>query len=482
MKTLRFACLVLAIAIASPLFSCGGGGGDGSGALGSLVSCNTLTDDGCDENLSCEFTQGGETGCFLPVVLSGNVFNLASGAAIEGARVVAMDANGSVASNVAVTDAEGKYELAVSVLRDADGNPAVGEAVTLRADSQGYQTFPGGVRQALPVDVTAPTEADVTLSKADALLVDTSLTDIGLIALEAGSPTASIYGTVELPDTVRGTLVVAELSSTEGYTAIADLEGNYRIFNLPAGTYTVKGYTRSANYSPATAALAAGEELETNLSLSDDETATLSGSVQIVNAPGGSSTSVILVVESTFNEALTRGEMPPGLRAPDPGTAPIVTGAFTIEGIPAGTYVILAAFENDVLVRDPDTCISGTDIIHQTFAASQTVDLSEGFKITEALEVLSPGAGGPEAVSTATPTFSWVDDSSEDQYDITLLDTFGNEVWAKTIAGSSGADPSVVYDGPALETGMYYQFKVVSSKSGCELSQTEDLKGVFYIE
>jgi hypothetical protein len=482
MKTLRVVCIVLAFAIASPLFSCGGGGGGGSGALGSLVSCNALTDDGCDENLSCEFTDGGETGCFLPVVLSGNVFNLATGAAVEGARVVAMDANGSVASNVAVTDAEGNYQLAVSVLRDTDGNPASGESVTLRADAQSYQTFPGGVRQALPVDVTGATEADVTLSKADALLLDTSLTDIGLIALEAGAPTASIYGTVEMPDTVRGTLVVAEFSQTKGYSAIADLEGNCRIFNLPAGNYTVQGYTQGSNYGPATAPLADGEELEKNLSLSDDETAILSGSVQIVNAPGGSATSVILVVESTFNEALTRGEMPPGLRAPDPGTAPDITGAFTIEGIPAGTYVILAAFENDILVRDPDTCISGTDIIHQIFAAGQTVDLSEGFKITEALEVLSPGAGEPEAVSTATPTFSWVDDSSEDQYDITLLDTFGNEVWAKTIAGSSGADPSVVYDGPALETGMYYQFKVVSSKSGCELSQTEDLKGVFYIE
>lgn len=482
MNKLRFVCLFIAIAIASPLFSCGGGGGGGSGALGDLVSCNTLTDDGCDENLSCEFTQGGETGCFLPVVLGGNVFDLASGAALEGARVVAMDANGSVASNVAVTDAEGKYEIAVSVLRDAEGNPAAGESVTLRADAQGYQTFPGGVRQALPVDVTSPIAADVTLSKADVLLVDTSLTDIGLIALEAGAPTASIYGTAELPDTVRGTLVVAELSPTEGYTAIADLEGDYRIFNLPAGTYTVKGYTRGSNYSPATAELAAGEEIETNLSLSDDDTATLSGSVQIVNAPGGSATSVILVVESTFNDALMRGEMPPGLRAPDPGTAPNVTGAFTIDGIPAGTYVILAAFENDILVRDPDTCISGTDIIHQTFAAGQTVDLSEGFKITEALEILSPGAGAPEVVATDTPTFSWVDDSSEDQYDITLLDTFGNEVWAKTIAGSSGVDPSVVYDGPALEPGMYYQFKVVSSKAGCELSQTEDLKGVFYRE
>lgn len=481
MKIHRFAYFLFALAFAFLVFSCGGGGGT-TGALGDLVSCHTLTNDGCKEGLACEYTKDGPTGCFLPVVLSGNVFNLATGAPIEGTRVVAMDVNGSVASNVAITDAEGKYQLVVSVTREFDGDPASGEAVTLRADAAGFQTFPGGVRQALPVDVTGAAEADVDLSKADALVVDTALTDIGLIALEPGAPTASIYGTVELPDAVKGTLVVAEISSTEGYTAIADLEGDYRIFNLPAGAYSLQGYTQGANYSPTTATLANGEAVEVNISLNDDDTATLAGSVQIVNAPGGSATSVILVIESTFNEALARGEMPPGLRAPEPGTAPSITGAFIIDGIPAGTYVILAAFENDRLVRDPDTCISGTDIIHRTFATGESVDLSEGFKITEALEILSPGANEPEAIPTSTPTFSWVDDSSEDQYDIILLDTFGNEVWAKTIAGVSGVDPSVVYDGPALESGMYYQFKVVSSKSGCELSQTEDLKGVFYLE
>ncbi len=481
MSIKRSVCVFFAIALAFAVFSCGGGGGT-TGALGDLVSCHTLTDDGCEDGLACEYTKDGPTGCFLPVVLSGNVFNLASGAPIEGARVVALDANGSVASSVAVTDAEGRYQLVVSVTRESDGDPAAGESVTLRADAAGFQTFPGGVRQALPVDVTGAVEADVTLNKADALLVDTALTDIGLIALEPGAPTGSIYGTVELPDAVKGTLVVAEISSAEGYTAIADLEGDYRIFNLPAGTYSVQGYTQGSNYSPVAVTLAGGEQAQADLSLSDDDTATLSGNVQIVNAPGGSATSVILVVESTFNTALTRGEMPPGLRAPDPGTAPNINGAFTIEGIPAGRYVILAAFENDRLVRDPDTCISGTDIIHRAFSAGETVDLSEGFKITEALQILSPGADGPEAVTTATPTFSWVDDSSEDQYDIILLDTFGNEVWNKTIAGSSGTDPSVVYDGPALESGMYYQFKVVSSKSGCELSQTEDLKGVYYME
>ena len=473
MKNIRVLFLLASVILAYGVTACGGHSG-GSGADPNVSNCNAAANSGCGDELVCEYTTAGGSLCFDPIVLRGSVFDLATNAAIEGARVVARDANGAVSSQVAVTDAEGNYELQIAVTRDEEENPAPGQSVTLRADAEGYQTFPGGVRQALPVDTTNPVDKD--------LVVESSLTDIGLIALEAGAGTAAIYGTVEQPETSRGALVVAESSPTDGFTAIADREGDYKIFNLAAGSYTVRAYAQDVNYNSESAAIAAGGEAEVNLSMSDDATATLNGSVQIVNAPGGSATSVILVVESTFSDSLVRGEMPPGLRAPASGTDPNVTGSFTIDGIPAGTYVILAAFENDNLVRDPDTCISGTDIIHQTFASGQTVDLSEGFKITEALAVITPGALGPELVTDPTPTLSWVDDSSEDQYDVFVFDSFGNEVWNTTIPGTSGTNSSVVYGGPALESGMYYQFKTVSSKSGCELSQTEDLKGVFYVE
>jgi len=472
----RIFVLVTCVPALYLITACGGSSGS---------SCNTSTSEGCDSGQVCELTSTGKAACFDPVVLKGMVFDLSDDTPIEGARVVARDANGSVASNVAVSDVDGNYELTVAVTRDGDGNPVAGQSVTLRADASGYQTFPGGVRQALPVDVSAAVNVAASAMKAN-WVVDTALTDIGLIALAAGAGTASISGTVELPDDTLGALVVAEVSSTEAYTAIAGRDGEYEIFNLPAGTYSLTAYVQGVNYTPQSVTLAAGENAQVDLSLNNDAAATLNGSVQIVNAPGGSATSVILVVESTFNEALVRGETPPGLRAPAPGTAPNITGAFTIDGIPAGTYVILAAFENDQLVRDPDTCISGTAIIHQAFTSGQTVDLSSGFKITEALEVISPGANGPEAVTSAEPVFSWVDDSSEDNYDIVVFDSLGNKVWETSIAGTSGSNPSVQYnsDGLAtpLESGMYYQFRVTSTKAGCELSQTEDLKGVFYLQ
>jgi predicted AlkP superfamily phosphohydrolase/phosphomutase len=133
----------------------------------------------------------------------------------------------------------------------------------------------------------------------------------------------------------------------------------------------------------------------------------VSGSVSIVNAPGGSMTTVVLVVASTFNEALKRGDVPPGLRAPKAGV-PSVSGAFTIADVPDGNYVVLAAFENDALVRDPDTEIGGTQIQRVTLGdGGRQATLPMSFKITEALTIMSPGAGDAIDTVSGTPTFVW---------------------------------------------------------------------------
>jgi hypothetical protein len=111
------------------------------------------------------------------------------------------------------------------------------------------------------------------------------------------------------------------------------------------------------------------------------------------------------------------------------------------------------------------------------------VTLSEGFKVTGALGVMSPGADGIDTVS-GTPSFQWEDDSSEDTYTVTVFDALGTQVWeAEGVVGPRGGEPATVdYDGPALTPGMYYQFRAVSIKDGVPISSTEDLKGVFIYE
>lgn len=436
-------------------------------ACGDDDPCDPAAQTGCADGQVCEPVQGEEPACFAPVLVRGDVFDLADDGAIEGARVVALDANGAAASSVDESDGDGAYELWIPSTRQSDGTP-IGIEVTLRADAAGFQSFPGGVRQALPIDTgSAVREGD------GAWVVDGTPTDVGLIGLPAGAGTGTISGTVELPDGASA-LVVAETGGA-GHDAVVDRDGAYVLFNLPAGAYSVAAYATGLVHDTADVELADGGDAVADLALLDGDGAGLSGTVQIVNAPGGSTTSVVLFVASTFNPDTGRGAAPPGLRAGE------VSGGFSIAGVPPGRYAVLAAFENDALVRDPDTCIAGTEIVYVDVAADD-LTLDESFKVTEALEILTPGDG--EAI-TGTPTFSWADDSSEDLYRVRVIDSFGIEVWNHEIPGVSGQDPSLAYAGDPLQSGMYYQVRVQSVRESggdaCEISQSEDLKGVFFV-
>jgi hypothetical protein len=435
-------------------------GDDGAGVGGSGgAACSPDSETGCGAGLVCEEVEGGDPACFVPIVVKGRVFDLQTDAGIEGAHVVARDENQAAISPVAVSGAEGAYALEVPTKRDANGAP-LERPFTLRADAQGYLGFPKAPRVALPLDL-----ADAA---GDPLVVESALSDVGLVALDDTADLGTVSGTVD-GDLPGGTLTIAG-----GATGVADRDGSFTIFNVPAGDQTVSGYKQGLNLAPASATVTAGAETaNVVLTQTGEATATVSGSVQIVNGGGASTTSVILVLEETFDETLIRGEAPPGLRAGNVG------GAFSIEGVPDGAYVVLAAFENDGLVRDPDTSIGGTEIVHIDVAGA-AVSVSEGFKVTGALAVVSPGADEIEPVSGA-PTFSWEDDSSEDSYRVEVFDALGNLTW--DIEGNfdpgGNADATVEYAGPALEPGMIYQFRATSIKDGVPISSTEDLKGVF---
>lgn len=373
--------------------------GDGKGICGIAKGgkCDP-TKPQCAGGLVCAELEAGGSACYPPVIVSGMVFDAQTTKGIAGANVIALDDQATAMTDVAVTDASGNYKLDLPVPRGADGTPVTDLLFTLRASGKGYQTFPGGLRTALPISTS-----DARTAGEKGWTISTTLTSIALIALpqdQQGLP--SISGKVVADaDKAKGVLVVAEDAGGKGLSGIADRTGAYTIFNVPAGSYTVRGYAAGLQLTPATAMMAGTPLTGIDLKASSAALGKVTGSVSIVNAPGGSQTSVVLVVASTFNDTFVRGEVPRGLRTPLSGL-PNVTGAFTIDNVPEGSYVVLAGFENDGLVRDPDPNIAGTQIVTVKMPSpGMDVALASTFKITEALEVFGPGVDKPEAVTSA---------------------------------------------------------------------------------
>ena len=150
----------------------------------------------------------------------------------------------------------------------------------------------------------------------------------------------------------HGTLVVAEGGDGVAPYAIASRSGEFTIFNVPSGAFELAGYKRGQQLERTPVDASGGSVSDVQIESSEAALGSVSGNVNIVNAPGGSLTSVVLVPESVFDARLERGAIPLGLRAPGLPDAPSVSGAFSFDQVPQGDYVVLAAFENDGLVRD----------------------------------------------------------------------------------------------------------------------------------
>lgn len=457
-------------------------------------------DDGppvCAYGLSCEAVDGseGDYVCGTAVEIRGLVTDSADGSPIEGALVAALNEAGEPITDVVATDSCGHYVLPVSVRRDANGDFIETPKWTLSIGAQDYLPFPSGLRPALPVDLAdAVQDPDPPEEEADSDgetyvgdVIDNGATSVALIALDEGERGGSIISGSVPSEVAPGMLVVAEGTGGRAPYGIVDASGHYTLFNVPDGMATIHGYRRGIEVEP-TMVMADGSEIGgvdlPVLGEGDDGLATVDGSLNIVDAPGGSETSVVLVPTSVYIDTLERGPVPVGLRVPDPPQAPDVSGQFAFVGVPAGTYKVLVAFENDLLVRDPDEGIAGTAILELTVSSGQTIDLQDSFKVTEALAVMGPGVDRPEKVE-AQPTLSFADDSSEDGYVVVVYNALGDLVWETEIPGVSGSETvDVPYEGPALEPGMYYQFRATSFRDPPNgertfIARTEDLRGVF---
>lgn len=439
-------------------------------------------EDYCGEGLVCAELESGDYECHQEVIVQGAVFDAESLDAIESAHVIAFDGERRALSDIAITDAEGHYELNIPAVRNADGEP-VQQFFQLRGSAQDYQTFPGGIREAQPIDASTHDDVD------GRWIIDTTQTDIALIELladEQGHP--QISGVVDIEDGLGGVLVIAEpegvdhsaQASPTGFSAVSGLDGAFTIFNVPPDEYEVRGYLADYQIDPEAVSVDDADIDDLLLRRSSEGTQDVTGNLQIVRTDG--ETSVLLMAASTFDEQTARGEAPAGLRAPKTGPGNI-DGSWTIEGVPAGQYVAVAAFENDDLVRSLDQGIAGTDLIYfDVPAEGGEMEIGESFKVTEALETISPGTDGPEGLSER-PTLTWGRIANADWYDVVVFDAFGNIVFEEDDIEHSGGQQEYTaeYDGP-FEPGMYYQFRATSHRMDSAQTSTEFLRGVFYHE
>lgn len=457
--------------------------------------CSLLPGDVCDplapkcpSALVCADT-GTQYQCFPPVLLEGSVHSTADNVAIAGAHVIALNEEKVPVTDVAVTDAEGAYSLPIPVARDANGAPTAAK-FTLRAGAADYLTFPKGIRPALPIDTTIATQSE------RGWIISSTLTEIGLIPLATpGLP--KIMGSVE--GGLGGVLIVAEqldspggnVVTGAGSSGLTDRSGAFTIFSVPDGEYSLRGYRADVQLVPQAVTVSGADITDVVLGASSDPTAEVSGNI-INNSPDFSDTSVVLIPESVFDDVYVRGEVPPGLRAPRFGS-PDVTTAFTITGVPDGDYVVLAAFENDGLVRD-ESGGGNTEIVYVTVPDSisgRTIGLASGFKVRSGLEVVGPGTDLPQGVGDGVNTsfdLTWGRYSNAKRYDLVVINTLGEAVWdLADIPQPGGNTPiTVTYAGPALSAGMYYQFRVTAwdettYPAGNIISRTEDLRGVFFL-
>lgn len=195
----------------------------------------------------------------------------------------------------------------------------------------------------------------------------------------------------------------------------------------------------------------------------EDQGATVHGVLQFLNTPI-TETSVILTPKASFDEKAVHLQVPPG---PKLGG---VSGVWSIPKVPDGSYVVLAGFETDGVVQDPNTP-------HVEIEVKNGGDVDVGLiKVVGALATLKPNG---ETVAQSLLEFVWQDQSGADSYALSIVDQAGNSIWEVGYPAPAG---DVFYGGPNLISGATYQLRLTASQGVVPISRSEDLAGTFTLE
>ncbi len=395
--------------------------------------------------------------------IKGTVTDIDTGAPLSGVRILFFNAEtNNLVGSEKTTDAEGKYTIELKK----------GEYY-LNLGMQGYTAIPQPGIPALSVTVKNGSTAT-----SDYQMSASEVTNAGYIS-----------GKVLKGETgVSGSLVVATISD-KGYSGKTNSEGQFYIYNVPAGSYSINAFKSMYNCTESTVDVTSGTEAMVDLTATDDASTDLSGAITFL-ATSNSEVNVILVHPVTMEQI-------PGLTDKTAGSN------YVIEGVPNGTFIARATYDNDGLVVDPDWIIkNGEPVITATGS-----NLTQDFSVTGAVTLNSPtnemSTTNPTEITDTVPTFSWTGYSSTSDYVIEVSDANGNVIWGGFTGEGDATTKNIIIDksetsiefnsdGNAsitgLKVGKTYRWKIYASKDNTQeatgwalISTSEDQMGLIKI-
>ncbi len=394
---------------------------------------------------------------------------------VSGANVILYNSSTGDAIRQALTGSNGQCSFTVDL-----GGAAFG-TFALRVSAQGYAPSPTASANPVPFQANAGQTAQRSVS-----LTPSTLTDAG-----------SISGKVE--PAVDNMLVVATLTNdaTVGYQSVTGPDGSFVIFNLPYGSYSLKAIKKgyACTSSPVVTISSSVKSGNATIPVTTAAGATMSGSLAINTTAG-------VILPEYMDVTL----LDPATMLPIPGLSvkalQASNWAYTMTGIPAGTYKAWATFGNDNLVMDPDWVRKNPGILDVSLTNLQS--LVKNFNTTPSFVTITPSNPltnlEPAKITNLTPTFQWKQPSTASSANylvIEVRDADGATIWGGFANNSLNptnnlqipkGDGSILFnsDGKALkalEIGKTYQWKMyaVNSKDSILLSVSEDQQGLFTI-
>ncbi|MEN8138866.1 MAG: carboxypeptidase regulatory-like domain-containing protein [Bacteroidota bacterium] len=395
--------------------------------------------------------------------LEGTITSEVTGEILSGARIDIYLENGDPAEIDLVSDENGYYETEIK-----PGN------YSARIHMQGYESIPQvGI---MPVGFSIID--DETTTK-DYAMDESEVVNGGWIS---GKVTSDA-------NPVAGVMMVA-YSGSHTYSALSNGNGEYTIYNVPAGSYSLRGWKQDYNSEALALSVEENTEKTQHYTMAGGALGALNGTITFLATQNGIVDVTLIDPES--NQAI------PGL-----SVATDENGSYTLTGVPNGTYIARASYKNDTYVIDPDWIFK----FGEPFVTINDDEINKDFSVTGAVTLTGASNAYPDAIpveiTETAPTFTWAAYSSTSDYAFELSDAEGNIVWGG-ITGAYGSmvkkvviDPktegtSYTYpsDGsaPALETGKIYRWRVYASKDNIQaqegwalISVSEDQMGLFVI-